>query len=360
MEDPRQMSINTELFLKTEKLPFPIFITDVNGKIIYKNKLCEKVFTIRKGRNILQFSDDKAEDAINTAVRSESCAIIPLQNSEFYGLVLVLPYKICDNETVLVCSLAPYSYDFLDVHSEILSDLAELYEYKHCFENQVNTIKKALINKNFAGLEEAYSVLKITLMKLKRLKERLKNKASEMAVYTATNPGVYADKSINLCSFLPSFVNSFNALSGIVGFGVTYMPGEAYSICRANSSRLSALLVYVLAYCLKFAPCAQVSVSVSNINAGSRISFVPRTDFKVSDELLTLDFEYLSTMAAAYGINLEFGNTSDGRRCINMDIARKTGSAVYVSAADDFFDVPSAFILKTLMQALGVNYEKGE
>lgn len=348
------MTGNTARFEGMEGLPLPLFVTDEKGKIIYKNKLSEKSFSIRKGRNIMQFADKDADKAIADAKSAGSCAIVPLRDNGEYGLCIVIPEKNDENKTEYIYSLVPYSYDFFDCKSENLAELSELSAYERCFENQINTIRKMLTNGLCEELERAYSILRITTMKLRRLKDRLKSRAAEMVVYTSLNTAAYTDRSINLCSYMPPFLKTFNLLSGVVGFGVTYIPTETYSICRANSSKLSALMVYVLMYCVKFTLCGEISVFVKNENNFSRITFVPKKGFENVAMLRELDFMYLSTMAKAGGFRLELGYTDDGREYISLDIERKSGTAMSVSSSDDMFDVSESFIRQAFMQALGI------
>ncbi len=348
------MSKNAEMFEGIEKLPLPLFITDENGKIIYKNKFSEKYFNIRKGCNILRFTDEKAMETISAAAHCGNCAIVPLRNNEIFGLSIVIPKKGDGDKTEYIYSLVPYSYDFIECQSESIGELSQLGEYYDCFESQISIIKDAVNNETSYDFSEAYSLMRVTLMKLKRLETRLQSRAAEMSVYTGANKGIYFDRSINLCSFISPFLNIFNSLCGVVGCSVTYIPTEPYSICRANSSKLSELLVYLLMYCIKFSACGDVSVSVKNETAGSCIILVPKDDFQTESVISRLDFSYLSTMAASQDFKLELGKTDDGRKCIVLSIERKIGTALSLSASDDIFDVSTAYIEQIFRRALSI------
>ena len=82
-----------------DKLPFPVLITDNNGKICYKNKFAYKAKFIRINTNVsLLFEDETAVKFIN-CLNSGKSGVFPCIKAK--GVSYCITVKIGENENVL-------------------------------------------------------------------------------------------------------------------------------------------------------------------------------------------------------------------------------------------------------------------
>ncbi len=342
---------NIPEFEGLRKLPLAVLVTDKDGKVIYKNELAAKYFNIRKRRSILQIADETAKEIITKAFENGTNAIVPLRSSDIYGLSLVIPRKGENGEMQCIFSLVPYSYEFMEYQSEIIGKSSSFGEHLEDFERQINIINDALEKGEYDFSEAACSMMKINIMKLRRFETRLQARVAEDASRAFRTIDIAYDKSIELCTFVSSFINIFNVLAGVVGGNAVYVPMRGYCVCRANSMQLTKLLVYILMYCMKFSVGGESEIYIVEDSSGACISIVPKTGFIAGSVIAELDFCYLQSIARSQEHILEIGKTDDGRACINLRFPRRISSAASLSASGYIFDVSASYIEEIFREA---------
>ncbi len=328
-----------------KKLPLPIIVTDINGKVISKNLIAKEYLNLRMGCSLYKYANDEDVRLVKYMAEKNRPAVMTLSGGDFACCALVIPDR--SNEDLnLILTAIPYAPEFYGKPFA----LDEKEEFFKAFDSKIKLLTEALEG-NLPGFsDKEINGYKYRAIKLKRLEKRLYERlSSPLDAMRETERPIF--NTVELCSFLSRMCDSFNKLSGIVGFRLIYIPLKSYCPISLNSTYLAKMFVYISAYCVKYLDASGMNVYVEEQGELVKVIFESNTK-ETTQTTDSFDLTYISYCANALGAKTVCNESQRGNSTLELHFTRTATGTTVLSYQNMMFDVTEKFITKTISEAV--------